>query len=142
MALLSAATPFVLISLLLLAGGFLRSLQFTALNALTYADIVRADTSNATTFYAVAQQFSLSAGVAVAAFVLEAVQGIAVKRSSRQTIFRRVFDLAGIAMLSVFQFARLDANAALRSLPGGSPPRRSLWWKGRWSSETFCRFGP
>ena len=52
----------MLISLLLLVGGFLRSLQFTALNALTYSDIDRADTSNATTFYAVAQQFSLSAG--------------------------------------------------------------------------------
>ena len=74
--LLSAVTPFVLISLLLLVGGFLRSFQFTALNALTYADIFRANTSNATTFYAVAQQFSLSAGVAVAAFVLEAVQAV------------------------------------------------------------------
>ena len=110
--LLSAATPFVLISLLLLIGGFLRSLQFTAMNALTYADIVRADTSNATTFYAVAQQFSLSAGVAVAAFVLEAVQAWRGEAVIAADDFSMAFFIvAGIAMLSVFQFVRLDANA-------------------------------
>jgi EmrB/QacA subfamily drug resistance transporter len=110
--LLSEATPFVLISMLLLIGGFLRSLQFTALNALTYADIVRANTSNATTFYAVAQQFSLSAGVAVAAFVLEAVQAVRGEAIIAADDFSIAFVIvAGIAMLSVFQFARLDANA-------------------------------
>jgi EmrB/QacA subfamily drug resistance transporter len=110
--LLSAATPFVLIALLLLVGGFLRSLQFTALNALTYSDIVRANTSNATTFYAVAQQFSLSAGVAVAAFVLEAVQVVRGEAIIAADDFSVAFFIvAGIALLSVFQFARLDANA-------------------------------
>jgi EmrB/QacA subfamily drug resistance transporter len=110
--LLSAATPFVLVSLLLLVGGFLRSLQFTALNALTYADIVRVNTSNATTFYSVAQQFSLSAGVAVAAFVLEAVQawrGEGIIAADDFSI--AFFIVAGIAAFSVFQFMRLDANA-------------------------------
>jgi hypothetical protein len=97
---------------LLLIGGFLRSMQFTALNALTYSDIVRADTSNATTFYAVAQQFSLSAGVAVAAFVLEAVQAWRGEAIIAADDFSIAFVIvAGIAMLSVFQFARLDANA-------------------------------
>jgi EmrB/QacA subfamily drug resistance transporter len=110
--LLSASTPFVLIALLLLVGGFLRSLQFTALNALTYSDIVRANTSNATTFYAVAQQFSLSAGVAVAAFVLEAVQAVRGEAIIAADDFSVAFFIvAGIALLSVFQFARLDANA-------------------------------
>jgi EmrB/QacA subfamily drug resistance transporter len=110
--LLSAATPFVFISLLLLVGGFLRSLQFTAMNALTYADIVRANTSNATTFYAVAQQFSLSAGVAVAAFVLEVVQAVRGEPIIAADDFSVAFFIvAGIAVLSVFQFMRLDANA-------------------------------
>jgi EmrB/QacA subfamily drug resistance transporter len=110
--LLSAATPYVLISFLLLVGGFLRSLQFTALNALTYSDTVRANTSNATTFYAVAQQFSLSAGVAVAAFVLEAVQALRGEAIIAADDFSIAFIIvAGIATLSVFQFARLDVNA-------------------------------
>ncbi len=46
--LLTAMTPFAVIALLLLIGGFLRSLQFTALNALSYADIDRNDASKAT----------------------------------------------------------------------------------------------
>lgn len=110
--LLSGATPFVLVSLLLLIGGFLRSLQFTAMNALTYSDIDRANTSNATTFYAVAQQFSLSAGVAVAAFVLEAVQAVRGEAVIAADDFSLAFVIvAGIAVISVFQFARLDVNA-------------------------------
>lgn len=110
--LLSAVTPFVLISMLLLVGGFLRSLQFTALNALTYSDIARANTSNATTFYSVAQQFSLSAGVAVAAFVLEAVQAWRGEAVIAADDFSIAFVIvAGIAMLSVFLFMRLGADA-------------------------------
>ena len=110
--LLSEVTPFVLISVLLLVGGFLRSLQFTAMNALTYSDIDRGDTSNATTFYAVAQQFSLSAGVAVAAFVLEAVQAWRGEPVIAADDFSMAFFIvSGIAMTCVFYFARLDANA-------------------------------
>jgi len=120
--LLSAATPFVLISLLLLAGGFLRSLQFTALNALTYADITRASTSNATTFYAVVQQFSLSAGVAVAALVLEAVQALRGEPIIAADDFSVAFAVvSGIAMLSVLFFMRLAGNAGSSVLDRQKP---------------------
>ena len=120
--LLSAHTPYVLISLLLLVGGFLRSLQFTALNALSYSDISRANTSNASTFYAVAQQFSLSAGVAVAAFVLEAVQALRGQAIIASDDFSVAFIVvAGFAMLSVFQFLRLDANAGSSVLSRRKP---------------------
>jgi EmrB/QacA subfamily drug resistance transporter len=126
--LLSAATPYVLISLLLIAGGFLRSLQFTALNALAYSDTVRANTSNATTLYTVAQQFSLSAGVAVAAFVLEAVQAMRGKAIIATDDFTVAFIVvAGIAMISVFQFTRLDVNAGSAVIAWRKPtPRESV----------------
>jgi MFS family permease len=120
--LLSAATPYLLIALLLLVSGFLRSLQFTALNALTYSDISRANSSNASTFYAVAQQFSLSAGVAVAAFVLEAVQALRGEAIIASDDFSVGFIVvAGIAVLSVFQFMRLDANAGSSVLSRRKP---------------------
>ena len=110
--LLTATTSFVLISLLLLIGGFLRSLQFTALNALSYADIDRNDASKATTLYTVALQISLSAGVAVAAFILESMQ---VLRGSPDTLasdFSMAFVIvAGVAAFSVLQFLWLGANA-------------------------------
>ena len=51
----------------LLVGGFFRSLQFTALNALGYADIDQARMSRATSFASVAQQMSGAVGVALAA---------------------------------------------------------------------------
>ncbi len=74
MGLLSSATPYLLAVSLLFIGGFLRSLQFTALNAISYSDIDNAEASYATSLYTVAQQLSLSMGVVLAAFVLEAAQ--------------------------------------------------------------------
>jgi EmrB/QacA subfamily drug resistance transporter len=62
--------PIYFIYAVLLAGGFLRSLQFTAYNALAYADIPRARMSKATSFYAAMQQVSLTLGVSSAAAAL------------------------------------------------------------------------
>ena len=120
--LLTAATPFVLISLLLLLGGFLRSLQFTALNALSYADIDRRGASNATSLYSVAQQLSLSAGVAVAAFILEAVQW----QRGENTLVTGDFSIAffvvaALAALSSLQFLNLRADAGSSVLADRSP---------------------
>ncbi|MGE0238144.1 MAG: MFS transporter [Parvibaculaceae bacterium] len=67
-------TPHLLILAVLLAGGFFRSLQFTSLNALAYSDIAQREMGPATSFYAVAQQLSLAAGVVCAASVLELAQ--------------------------------------------------------------------
>lgn len=63
-------TPGLLILGLLLAGGFFRSLQFTGVNALTLADVPRHQLSQATSFSSIAQQLSLSFGVAVGALSL------------------------------------------------------------------------
>ena len=64
-------TPVALMTGLLLIGGFFRSLQFTSINALSYADITSLRMSRATTLTSVSQQLSLSVGVSVGAFVLE-----------------------------------------------------------------------
>ena len=74
MGLLSASTPYLLAISLLFVGGFLRSLQFTALNAMSYSDVDHQQASYATSLYTVVQQLSLSMGVVLAAFVLEAAQ--------------------------------------------------------------------
>jgi fatty acid desaturase len=107
--LLTAMTPFVLISLLLLIGGFLRSLQFTALNALSYADIDRNEVSKATSLYTVAQQISFSAGVAVAAFILESAQALRGGPDILANDFSIAFlIIAGVASFSVLQFQWLE----------------------------------
>lgn len=70
-ALFTAGTPYAIVLAVLLAGGFFKSLQFTAINSIAYADIDSPAMSRATSFASVAQQLSLSAGVAVGALVLE-----------------------------------------------------------------------
>lgn len=52
---------------ILLIGGFFRSLQFTAVNTLAYADISQTGMSRASSFAAMAQQLGISLGVGVAA---------------------------------------------------------------------------
>lgn len=59
----------VMLSVLLI-GGFFRSLQFTAVNTLAYADISHAGMSRASSFAAMAQQLGISLGVGVAAEAL------------------------------------------------------------------------
>lgn len=73
-ALFTVETPHVVILTILLIGGFFRSLQFTSLNALGYADVDQPAMSRATSFAAVVQQLSLALGVAFAALVLEISQ--------------------------------------------------------------------
>ncbi|WP_245803147.1 MFS transporter [Acuticoccus yangtzensis] len=61
----------IAIASIILVGGFFRSLQFTCLNALAYADVPSARMSRATSLSSVAQQVSLALGVALGAFVVE-----------------------------------------------------------------------
>jgi hypothetical protein len=70
--LFSANTAHWLIFSVLLLGGCVRTLQFTALNAITYAEIPDHRVSAATSLFATVQQLSLGVGVTVGAFALQA----------------------------------------------------------------------
>ena len=70
-ALFTISTPLPLIMVLLVVGGFFRSLQFTAINTIGYAEVDPARMSRATTLVSVNQQLAVSAGVAVGAFSVE-----------------------------------------------------------------------
>lgn len=116
-------TPHVVILLTLLAGGFLRSLQFTAINALAFADVPTERLSRATSLSGTMQQLSLTTGVAVGAGVLEATRWLQNDPVLEARDFSPAFFIvAAISALSVFVFARLapDAAAALsrRRQPG------------------------
>jgi EmrB/QacA subfamily drug resistance transporter len=63
--------PFAVMIAILLSGGFFRSLQFTSINTIAYAEIEPPKMSRATAMVAVAQQLALSTGVAVGALVVE-----------------------------------------------------------------------
>jgi EmrB/QacA subfamily drug resistance transporter len=105
-------TPVALILATLLVGGFFRSLQFTAINTLAYADIDARRMSRATSLASVGQQLSLSAGVAVGALVVD--WSLAWRGGTALTAadFAPAFlVVAAISAASAFVFARLPADA-------------------------------
>jgi len=70
-ALFTAYTPHLLIVAVLLVGGCLRSLQFTALQAVSFAEIAAPDMSQAASITSMAQRLSQSLGIAVGAYLLQ-----------------------------------------------------------------------
>ena len=112
MGLLSSATPWILSALVLFIGGFLRSLQFTALNAMSYSDVDHDQASYATSLYTVAQQLSLSFGVVLAAFVLEGAQWWRAEEVLTPMDFTIAFAVVAASSVSaVFQFMALSPGA-------------------------------
>ncbi|HLX27537.1 MAG TPA: MFS transporter [Casimicrobiaceae bacterium] len=69
--LFSSTTPHLVIVAVLLLSGCLRSLQFTALNAIAFADIAPSNMSRAASFSSMAQRLSQSAGIATGAYLLQ-----------------------------------------------------------------------
>jgi EmrB/QacA subfamily drug resistance transporter len=69
--LFTASTPYAVMMLVLLFGGCFRSIQFTSVNALAYADIPAKDLSQATSIASVAQQLSIGLGVTIGGLALQ-----------------------------------------------------------------------
>lgn len=115
-ALFTRSTPHWLLLMTLLTGGFFRSLQFTALNAISYADVDPSRMSRATSFASVSQQMSGAVGVAVAAMSVEAIQfGFGDSELMARDLSLAFVLVAIVSSLSVLVFAQLkpDAGAAV-----------------------------
>ncbi|MEZ5924442.1 MAG: DHA2 family efflux MFS transporter permease subunit [Hyphomicrobiaceae bacterium] len=111
-ALFTRTTPHAAIFLVLLIGGFFRSLQFTSLNALAFADIDNVHMSRATSFSGVVQQLAISTGVAVAALVLETARGWRGESVLTQADFAFAFvAVAAIVALSAVVHRGLPSGA-------------------------------
>ncbi len=111
--LFTAETPHALIIGVLLVGGFFRSLQFTSINALGYAEVEPARMSRATSFVAVVQQLALSSGVAVAAWLLDAFRAAGSRTELVAADFANAFlAIALVSAISTILFARLAPDAA------------------------------
>jgi EmrB/QacA subfamily drug resistance transporter len=95
--------PYIAMVAILLSGGFFRSLQFTSINTIAYAEIEPPKMSRATAMVAAAQQLSLSTGVAVGALVVE----ITLRLKDTTTITVADFPAAFLVV------AALSASAAL-----------------------------
>ncbi len=109
--LLSPATPVAVVLGILLVGGYFRSLQFTGINAIAYADIPQERMSRAVGFASVAQQLALSVGVALGAGVVQIAQA---GRQGPLTLSDFHWAFAAVALIgasSVLVFWRLPADA-------------------------------
>ena len=108
----TTSTPHLLIMAIILIGGFFRSLEFTSLNALAFADIAQKDMSNATSFTAVGQQLSLATGVAISAAVLELMRSFHKGGTLTVEDFAPAFFIVAlISACSAFVFWRLQKDA-------------------------------
>ena len=108
--------PFAAMVAILLSGGFFRSLQFTSINTIAYAEIDPGKISQATTMVAVAQQLALSTGVAVGALIVEITLRLTHTTAMGINDFPPAFLIVGLLSASAaFIFMRLppDAGAEL-----------------------------
>lgn len=110
--LFTATTAYAIMCSVLLMAGFTRSLQFSALNTLAYADVEMQDMARANALYTVAQQLFLAVGVSVAAFLLDARLWF----SGRSELIADDFSfalafVAVLSALSVLSYLKLQPGA-------------------------------
>jgi hypothetical protein len=105
-------TPHWLIMIALAVGGFFRSLQFTSLNGLTYADLGQAQMSRAATTAAMAQQFMQSVSIGLAATLLHFLM---LRRGETHltgaTVAPAFVIIGAVTLVSLVWFYRLPADA-------------------------------
>ena len=120
-ALFRPQTPHWLIYVVLLTGGFFRSLQFTSLNGLAFADVEQGQMSRASTMSTMGQQLSQSIGIGLAAMLLRLFLAHAhTTRLTAATISPAFIVIGFVALISALFFITLpaDAGAALNAPPG------------------------
>ncbi len=116
-ALIGPATPAWIVVILLAGAGASRSMQFTSLNTLAFADVPPALTGAANTLFNVSFQLALGLGIAFGAIALRAAQVVfpAGGATGPVAAFRVVFLVAAaVELLPLLGFAALrrDAGAA------------------------------
>ncbi len=104
-------TPYWIIIGFLLVGGFARSLFFTGVNALAFAEIPDEKTSQATPLTAVAQQVSIAIGVALAGGILEISTMLRGAPLALLDFHIGFFVVAAVSGVAFFWFARLAPDA-------------------------------
>jgi len=96
----------------LIVGGFFRSLEFTSLNTIAYAEVDNRRMSRATSLVAVAQQVSISVGVAIGALAVDLTLWARGHATITAADFQPAYlTIAVIAACGFFVFARLPVNA-------------------------------
>jgi len=121
-------TPAAAILALLLLGGFFRSLEFTSLNSVSYAEVRRERMSAATSFASMAQQLAASIGVGVGAIILHLT---ALARGGTDVVSADFIPaFLGVALISagsplMYRTLTRDAGSELLVLPSAAAAAKS-----------------
>jgi EmrB/QacA subfamily drug resistance transporter len=123
----TAQTSHWIMVTLLFVGGCSRSVQFTCVNAIAYADLEPREMSAATSFASVCQQLSLSLGVTLGALALEGTAGLHGRTQIEAADFGPAFfAVAVISAASVMAFRKLSPDAGSeisgRTVVAATPP--------------------
>jgi MFS family permease len=115
---LAPQTPRSVIIAVLFANGLFRSMQFTSLSTLAFADVPKPRLSSATSFFSMVMQMTMGMGVALGAIALRVAALLDRHRSATPsaTDFRIAFALVSLlALLAVIDCFSLapDAGAAV-----------------------------
>ena len=126
-ALFVADTPSAIIFALLFVSGAVRSLQFSAVSTLSFADVAPHQMSGASAIVSMLYQLNAAFGVALGALVLRGAASLSGRTTPNATDFHWAFlATAGIALLAVLDCFTLSADAghALsgRKAPDGGAP--------------------
>lgn len=109
---IGAATPLPLACAILFLGGMTRSMQFTALNTIAFADIPRAAMSGANTLFSSAFQLAMGLGVALGAIAWRIGGMLAPPEADLALPFRIAFlVVAAISLIGVWDSVRLAPEA-------------------------------
>ena len=111
-ALFKPETPHWLIMVALGVGGFFRSLQFTSLNGMAYADLEQEQMSRGTTTASMAQQFMQSVSIGLAAMLMHFLMLWRGETQLTAAAVAPAFAIFGaVTLVSLIWFARLPKDA-------------------------------
>jgi len=105
-ALLFPQTPTIIVLLILFVNGLSRSMQFTAVGTLAFADIAKPEMSSATSFFSMITQMSMGMGVAVGAIALRIAGSL--DGNSHGTPSTKEFHIAFLLVALLSVVATLD----------------------------------
>jgi EmrB/QacA subfamily drug resistance transporter len=114
MSLLTPATPYFWIVTVLFISGLARSLQFTAINTLSFADVPKAQMSGASTLSSMLGQMTMGMGVAFGAIALRVAAWA--HGHDGQSVTAADFSLAflfvgALGVVAIFDVVKLDRHA-------------------------------
>jgi hypothetical protein len=122
--LFSASTPYAVIFVVLLASGMVRSLLFSGMSTLVFADVPQHDVSSASVIFNIVQQGISALGVSVSAILL-AVSAQLAGEAPGQLALRdfqwALLAMAALGMASLPSFRQLPRDAGSH-VSGHQPP--------------------